>query len=254
MPELDEVKSYYDLNVKNKVGAYINRNLRLEIAFNTLVRYWPLNVKTVLEVGSGAGDNAARIRKKWSDISIIGLDISPKSVEIANRLFGDGENITFIQGLLNKNLFTTKFDVIVLFDVYEHIANDDKPFFNEQLAALLNEGGTLFLTFPTPRHLSFYKKYRPEALQLVDEDIDIHILSKLALDTDTELIYYSDVNVWKQGDFAHAVLRKRDKIWDSYPAKRSFITKALDKISLLPYTFFIKPYRIWYTSSKMKGL
>lgn len=253
MSKEEEIKLYYDEHISEKIIGYINGNLRLDIAFKTLKSYWPKETKTVLEIGSGAGYFSERIFKKWNHLYVEGIDISEKSVEIANVLFSKENKIMFKNGSLKKELFSRKFDLIVLCDVYEHIANSDKKYFNIQLAELLNDHGSLFLTFPTPRHLKYYRANRPQALQPIDENIDIHILSELAKTTQTELILYKDVDIWGQGDFAHAFLSKKANLWDCYPPKHRLFTKVKNRIDVLPFKLFVKPIRLLIVKYKLKN-
>jgi hypothetical protein len=106
-------------------------------------------------------------------------------------------------------------------DVYEHIAVQDRASLHEALAELQTDGGRIVLAFPTPRHQAWLRQYHPHTIQPVDEDINIEILLALAHDTRAELLLYQEVNVWYEGDYAHAVLGNR-KQW-----------RAVDKTVLL---------------------
>jgi SAM-dependent methyltransferase len=153
----------------------------------------------------------------WLDAQVVGLDISPKSIETAQKLFGS-DRVSFREGILTKDTLSGSFDLIVLMDVYEHIALTDRPVLHEALQHLLSDAGRIVLSFPTPRHLAYLRKYDPDNIQPVDEDIDVHVIAKLATDTATEVLFYKEVDIWHPRDYAHAVLSRPIPDWtpDSY--------------------------------------
>ena len=86
-------------------------------------------------------------------------------------------------GQVHVGLFETlqypekSFDLICLFDVIEHISNDQAAF--RQLSYLLADGGTLFLSVPLHAHawtpfdalVGHYRRYDPKDLQVI---LDAH--------------------------------------------------------------------------------
>ncbi len=100
-------------------------------------------------------------------------------------------------------------------DVYEHIAIEDRPGLHEALTDLLRDQSRIFLSFPTPRHQTWLRQYHPDQIQPVDEDVSIDTISALARDTRTEVVFYQEVGVWHDGDYAHGVLEKRGAGWPS---------------------------------------
>jgi SAM-dependent methyltransferase len=144
----------------------------------------------------------------WPESEVVGLDVSPKSLEIARKLFGSSR-LSFVEGPLVKGKIAGKFDLIVLMDVYEHIAIADRPSLHESLRELQSDGGRIILAFPTPRHLEWLRQNMPEEIQPVDEDVNIATIQALAEDISTEVLLYQEVDVWHEGDYAHSVLGNR---------------------------------------------
>src|SRR5439155_10736100 len=116
-------------------------------------------------------------------------------------------------GPLGTETFTDKFDLIVLMDVYEHIAVVDRLGLHQALKDLCNDHGRIVLSFPTPGYLAWLRQHQPDQIQPVDENISIETIAALASDTNTEVLLYQEVNVWHEGDYAHAVLGRRK--WDA---------------------------------------
>jgi SAM-dependent methyltransferase len=205
---LQEVRSYYDEHVIGKIRGFIEVNPRVERAWLTIEQWAPNNPQRILEVGCGIGDISWRMSHRWLESEVVGLDVSRKSLEIAQKLF-TSPRLSFLEGPLTKGRIIGKFDLIVLMDVYEHIAVADRSVLHEALRELRSDEGRIVLSFPTPHHQAWLRKHKPDGIQPVDEDIHGATILKLASDTETEVLLYQEVNVWHEGDYAHAVLGTR---------------------------------------------
>ncbi len=211
-PNTESVKNYYDEHIRGKLKGFVEESRRVVRAWETVRAYAPAQVRRILEVGCGIGDTCWRMSNHWPDAEVVGLDISPKSIETARKLFGS-DRVSFREGILTKDTLPGPFDLVVLMDVYEHIAWADRPALHKALAHLLSSTGRIALSFPTPRHLAYLRAYVPGGIQPVDEDIDVHVVAQLAKDTATEVILYKEVNIWHPGDYGHAVLARPIPAW-----------------------------------------
>jgi SAM-dependent methyltransferase len=201
------IKQYYDDHIVGKIKGFININERVERAWTTIVEM-NKNPVNILEVGCGIGDICWRMSKEWANAYVYGVDISPKSISYAQQLFGN-EKVQFQEGILNSESFKLKFDLIVLMDVYEHIAASDRKGLHDAIKYLISEDGQVVLAFPTPRHLAWLKANVPSQIQPIDEDITIETIVDLARDIEKEVLLYKEVSVWNRGDYAHVVLGTR---------------------------------------------
>ncbi|WP_428328561.1 class I SAM-dependent methyltransferase [Mucilaginibacter sp.] len=208
-PNRDNVVSYYDEHVKNKLNDYIVVNPRIEFGWQTIKQFAPLNPKRILEVGCGMGSISARMHKRWPEAVITGMDISTLSIQIAQKLFAD-DKLNFKESILTPDTFDEQFDLVIFMDVYEHIAVNDRPDVHAALAKILRNKGRVILTVPTPHNLIWSLVNKPETMQPVDEHISFDVIGKLAADTGTEVIFYEKKNVWNVGDYAHIVTEKND--------------------------------------------
>src|SRR5512143_1676524 len=107
----DVVSTYYDANVSGKLEGFIEGNPRVERAWETIDKWAPTNPGRILEIGCGIGDISWRMARKWTRAQVIGLDISPKSIDMARKLFGSSR-LSFVEGRLGAETFTDKFDLI----------------------------------------------------------------------------------------------------------------------------------------------
>lgn len=206
-PSLEEVKKYYDDHTINKLKGFVYTNERVERAWLTVVDYGK-NPARILEIGCGVGDISWRMSKRWTDAEIVGLDISNKSVEMATKLFASSK-LKFIEGTLEKAKLSGKFDLILLIDVYEHIAISERETLHQAIKELISKEGKIILSFPTPRHLAWLRTNDTSNIQPIDENVDINTISKFAQEINKEVLLYKEISVWHEGDYAHAVLGSR---------------------------------------------
>lgn len=205
----EEIVSYYNSVVQKKLHNYLYGNPRVDAAWQTIKQYSPkLNHPLrILEVGCGVGAVCHRMSKKWPKAKITGIDISSKSIEIANKLFAN-DHTQFLEGPLSPDTFDLRFDLIIFMDVYEHIAVTDRSTVHLAIKKLLGDKGRLVVSVPTPHNLKWSAVHKPETMQPVDEHISLSVLNQLALDTNTEILLYSVKDIWNVGDYAHAVFEK----------------------------------------------
>lgn len=80
-----------------------------------------LNFNSVLDIGSGSGDNLREILKNRKMQQLCLLDISKQALERARNIITNAE---FVQLDIEKNSLNRKFDLILCCDVLEHISDD----------------------------------------------------------------------------------------------------------------------------------
>jgi SAM-dependent methyltransferase len=113
-----------------------------------LLKSWKINFadSILLDVGCGDGGGISA----FYDAGFIckGFDIESRRVELANRLRGD-RKFEIIEGDIYSDTFpysNSKFDLIVLHDVFEHL--EDKEQVLNKLSLCLNDSGKILITFP----------------------------------------------------------------------------------------------------------
>jgi 2-polyprenyl-3-methyl-5-hydroxy-6-metoxy-1,4-benzoquinol methylase len=101
--------------------------------------------QTLLDVGCGAGDNAALIKKIHPDRKIYGLTHSPEEAALAGR-YMERCWIADIENELPKDLQELRFDTIMFSHVLEHLR--DPAAVLARFTALLKPGGEVLIAVP----------------------------------------------------------------------------------------------------------
>lgn len=204
-PTRPTVEKYYDERVDGKLDDFTHCNPRIEAAIETLAEWAPASPRRVLEIGCGIGATAWRMARAWPRAEVIGSDISPLSIDVARACFRL-PNLSYHAGLVEEAAFGGRFDLIVLMDVYEHVAQRERTRLHAAIRSLLADEARIVFSIPTPLLQQTTRASRPELLQPVDEDVTMADIVRLAADTDTHVLYFRDVGIWRYGDYAHFVL------------------------------------------------
>jgi SAM-dependent methyltransferase len=204
-PSIDTVKAFYDERIGGKISDFTDSNPRIEAAVEALAEWAPVKPKRILEIGCGIGATSWRMARAWPEAEVIGADVSPASIEVAKTCF-NLPNLSYRQGLIKEDTLSGKFDFVVLMDVYEHIAFEDRSALHAAIKSHLDEEARVFFSVPTPDCLQYARVNDPSGLQPVDENVGPTDALTAATDTHTRLLYYREVGIWRYGDFAHFVL------------------------------------------------
>ncbi len=107
----------------------------------------------LLDAGCGVGLASIYLSNRFCEV--YGVDIDPLKIKEAKILAEENhlKNVNFKRAdLLANGFINEKFDVIICFEVMEHVVNDKILIFN--LSKLLKKGGRLILSFPSGTLLS----------------------------------------------------------------------------------------------------
>ena len=118
-------KKYYEL-----IKKYINKS----------------DSKNILEIGCSSGGTLSYFKEKG--FNILGLDYDESYIN-----FGKNKNLNLEFGSIEK-VKSTKFDVIILSHVFEHI--HDLKFFIESISTNLVTNGLIFIAVPGIYHKEYY--------------------------------------------------------------------------------------------------
>lgn len=105
--------------------------------------------KKILDFGCGMGGMTLWYAQNW-DCEVVGMDIDPNHIEIANKLHAKYNlpNVRFELRNVLENPIQEKFDFIILNDVAEHIPLEILEKIIMQLKACLHPTGGIFVSYP----------------------------------------------------------------------------------------------------------
>lgn len=230
MVKTETVSNFYDDFRDRLIKDYIYGNKRVE---NQLNFFHSLIVRTelsILVVGCGIGDVAFELANaQFQPKRVLGVDISSKNVELADRLFSH-DNLEFkVCNIITDNL-EGQWDLILFPDVYEHIPLTGRVPLHSRLNTLLEPNGSVALTCPTIQHQNFLKK-KGKGLQVIDENVSLEDVDKLASDLGAHVTYYSHAPLPRAPhQYFHAVISRIGEIQQPhsvYPKKRKTLFERL---------------------------
>ncbi len=229
---MSDVEKYYDEFSTHQLSIDINARHR-SIAQRALVHGLKSNSK-VLEIGCGIGTVTQLIAEKLRDGKITAIDISPKSIEIAQNRLKHLTNVSFKAADITQTDIKEKYDFILLPDVIEHIPIEQHPKLFKQLASLLSENGIIFIHIPNPDYLVWETKHNKENLQIIDQPIYTSILCDSIKDTDLYIHFLETYSIWvEQCDYQAIILKKSPKKFNKLEFNPTFFQKVKFKLKSL---------------------
>ncbi len=228
-----EARPFYDQFANKLVRDFLVGNRRMEAAITFAGEYLVrTRRKAILDLGCGIGWSTYEFSQFCPHSVIHGLDLSPKLVAIAQRMFPENERRRFFCGDLTARVWSEsmreeKYDACVMLDVYEHIPRASRATFHVALGSLLTPDAVMILTCPTPLHQQYLRVRYPDRLQPVDEDVCLAEVQQLAADISARIVHFEYKGIWRQNDYFHAALR-RNVTLEEKPAN-SLIPELLAK-------------------------
>ncbi len=207
-PETGEISAFYDETLAQRLRDYIEGNKRISAAVDLAISRIDHSITRVLDVGCGLGIAAALMADTREWVRVHAVDISPRVIDAARRLYGGKERLVFDVSEMHEVPRLAPYDLITLLDVYEHIPREIRPQLNALLGRSLSPVGTIVLTIPSWLHQRNLARDNPAGLQIVDEVVELDDLVTLAKEVSGELVYFSYVSIWNSNDYVHVVIRR----------------------------------------------
>ena len=133
-------------------GDLYNKQTQDEQHLKRILAFLPLkaNMK-ILDLGVGSGYMSFPIAKKWHNISIIGLDVVEKALDV-NRIKAKKENITNINFITYNGIefpfADNEFDMVISRYALHHFPDIQKSI--SEVSRVIKPEGFLFISDPTP--------------------------------------------------------------------------------------------------------
>lgn len=157
--------------------------------------------KTILEVGAGRGGGLVHVKQALSPKAAIGLDLSPKAVELARRMAAGVPGVSFFQGDAEEIPFgDASFDAVLNVES-SHCYPSRARFFQEVRRVLVPGGSFLYADFFQADTLDAVRgALRCAPFEVVqDRDITAQVLSALRRDEARKLALIERAPGWRQG-------------------------------------------------------
>jgi trans-aconitate 2-methyltransferase len=222
---LVNVRDFYDNYTEHQVDVGVNDRHRA--IHDWLKRFGLRRGLAVLEIGCGIGTETELIAESiGSSGSLLAVDLSPASVEVARKRLSDRRNVEFVAADVIELTLDRRFDVIVLPDVIEHIPLAEHSRLFANVRRWLNDSGWVLIHMPNPLYLEWCRLHRPELLQVVDQPIFTEVLLANAVPHGLYLHYLETYSIWiEENDYQVAVLKPR-------PAELQFHIKEAHRFSV----------------------
>jgi len=102
--------------------------------------------KTVLDIGCGMGYGSYLLASKAKKVK--GIDISKEAIEYARRTYKRNNLDFYLLDIQNIKKFQNRFDVVVAFEVIEHLKKENQVRFINHIYEILRRRGILFISTP----------------------------------------------------------------------------------------------------------
>lgn len=210
MKSSSEVKEYYD-----SYQFKFRHNIRHYIILNKLLDLGLKHKKHILEIGCGNGALTKLMVDKLKKGRITAMDISSESIQHAKRNLKGYNNITHVVSDIADFKPDSKFDMIVLSDVLEHISMEYHDALFKKLNEVVEGDGIVFINIPEPKALEWTAKYEPDKLQIIDQPLHADKLLNIAYKNGFYLTELKSYRIFKNfPDSQCIVFEKRNRTYD----------------------------------------
>lgn len=233
-----EINNYYNSEkwLNGKIKEFVYGNKRIDKCLELLSTQITNNHKTdICEVGCSIGLTSYQIAQTYPLVNIHGYDIADEQVNLANKIFKTDRTKFSVHDFMSP--LQEQFDIVTLFDVFEHIPISKRKIFIENIGMLLKDKGRIIMTVPSHFSTSYNIINRKDLLQIVDEVVQLNDLIDFALYTNTCLSYYALVSIWNRHDYAHVIFDREKPLQKNDPPllTSSIIRKIKIKLGIDPF-------------------
>lgn len=146
---LQDQRPFFDERVAEEWNAYESRDWDRSRRYEVRRLFRNVSPRTVLNVGCGVGFQDVEMAKRPGVSSVLGIDFSPKSIEVAQREYGHPHVQRQVADIRSAELGL--FDLVVSFEVIEHVV--DPAEFMRLCASHARPGGWVAVVTPNWRRL-----------------------------------------------------------------------------------------------------
>ena len=201
-----DLPKFYDLFSNRQLKAGVTR--RHNHILNGMVKFGLKPGHNVLEVGCGIETLTGLIGKFLENGSLLALDFSPESINIAKKRLKGLKNVELLEKNFLKFETDKRFDVVVFPDVLEHIPLENHFELFKKAANLMATDAFIYINIPNPYYLSWCKQKNPEVLQIIDQPVYSDKLINDIYPHGLMIYYLETYSLWVKNDYQVIVLKK----------------------------------------------
>lgn len=259
------IKTFYDKHSRTKfMKNFIRGNRRIERQKWYLSGIVPPNARTILVIGCASGEVCHWLRRRvCRRARILGVDISPDYIALANRMFAHPAIEYRVANVL-EDVPEGPWDVILFPDVFEHLPKAERGALIRNLAAVCGGNTKIIMTCPTPAHQRLLIE-RGWGLQPVDELITLEDFQEVARGLNLEVTNFMSVHVHRRLDYNYVVLESvpevccdlssSDKVpLRSWPERNLYRRLRRGIHRVYPLRRLQMKYKEWYLHSLLSGV
>jgi trans-aconitate 2-methyltransferase len=200
---------FYDNFISYQIRTGIND--RIYKLYRKLCKTGISSNSKILEIGCGIGTMTYLLSRKIKKGKIESIDISPKSIEYAKTNLIQ-TNIHFTTAdILDYEPSVLHFDIILLFDVLEHIPGEKHTTVFKRIGKWMDNNSILLINIPNPGHILFDRKNNPQNLQEIDQPIFLHNLANDLANENLSIQNFETYSVWVKNDYQFLVVKKESE-------------------------------------------
>lgn len=217
--------SFYDNFISSQVKSGIND--RIAGLYERMCSLGLGSTTSVLEIGCGIGTFTYLLLRKIKTGKIEGIDISPRSIEFAQKHLQAANLSLTAADILQFEPATKQFDRITLFDVLEHIPLEQHAAVFRRISKWMRDDSLLLINIPNPGYILYDQKNNPAALQETDQPVFLAPLTAALESASLDIVQMETYSVWVKEDYQFMVVRKKKDFEERILSNtRGFFQKA----------------------------
>lgn len=140
-PELEKMSDFFAARADIYDEHMLNDVKGCREGYIRMAGLIPDGTETILDLGCGTGLELAEIFKRFPEVSVVGIDITAKMLELLRQKY-PGRNIKLICGdYFDVELGESIYDTAVSFETMHHFSHDKKVRLYEKIRKSLKPGG-----------------------------------------------------------------------------------------------------------------
>jgi SAM-dependent methyltransferase len=206
---MGDVADFYDEFSSYELAYLVHPNRRLRRVHEHLRALLARAPTTALDIGCGIGITAAWLAKRVP--RVVGVDISPRSVAIAQSLHGKPEFL--VAAPPEEPLPGGPYDLITLVDVVEHFPHGELPVVFGRIAEAASPDAVVAINVPSKLFA-----LRGESRQIIEESIGVDEIVAAAAGIGMEPLIVSRYGVETANQYVFCAFSRTYDIFASPPS------------------------------------